>query len=57
MLYEQNTSNRVSEIIQEQIGAETLTIHNLSVLTEEDIESNKDYISLMDYNLKTLKDT
>lgn len=54
VLYEQNTSNRVSEIIQEQIGAEALTIHNLSVLTEEDIESNEDYISLMDYNLKTL---
>ncbi|MFD1851810.1 MULTISPECIES: metal ABC transporter solute-binding protein, Zn/Mn family [Bacillaceae] len=54
ILYEQNSTNRVSEIIQEKIGAEALTIHNLSVLTEEDIENNEDYISLMNYNLDIL---
>lgn len=54
VLYEQNTSNRISKIIQEQIGAEALTIHNLSVLTEDDVESNEDYISLMNYNIKIL---
>jgi len=54
VLYEQNTSNRVTEIIQEQIGAEALTIHNLAVLTEEDIENEEDYISLMNYNLEIL---
>ncbi|WP_047982439.1 metal ABC transporter solute-binding protein, Zn/Mn family [Ornithinibacillus contaminans] len=54
ILYEQNSTNRVSEIIQEKIGAEALTIHNLSVLTGEDIENNEDYISLMNYNLDIL---
>ncbi|WP_337017237.1 metal ABC transporter solute-binding protein, Zn/Mn family [Oceanobacillus massiliensis] len=54
ILYEQNTTNRVSDIIQEQIGAEALTIHNLSVLTDEDIDNHEDYLSLMDYNLEVL---
>ncbi|WP_370642273.1 metal ABC transporter solute-binding protein, Zn/Mn family [Virgibacillus salidurans] len=54
IIFEQNSSNRVSEIIQEQIGAESLTIHNLSVLTETDIENNEDYLSLMEKNLETL---
>lgn len=54
ILYEQNSSNRISEVIQEQIGAEALTIHNLSVLTEEDIKNDEDYISLMNYNLDIL---
>lgn len=54
ILYEQNSTNRLSEVIQEQIGAKALTIHNLSVLTEEDIKNNEDYISLMDYNLEIL---
>ncbi|MEC5424982.1 zinc ABC transporter substrate-binding protein [Virgibacillus sp. C22-A2] len=54
IIFEQNSSNRVSEIIQDQIGAETLTIHNLSVLTKEDLEEEKDYMSLMNDNLEVL---
>lgn len=54
IIFEQNSSNRVSEIIQDQIGAEALTIHNLAVLTEDDIEKKEDYISLMNYNLDIL---
>jgi len=54
IILEQNSSNRVSQIIQEEIGAEALTIHNLSVLTEEDITNNEDYLSLMKYNLEIL---
>ncbi|WP_330948928.1 metal ABC transporter solute-binding protein, Zn/Mn family [Virgibacillus sp. MG-45] len=54
IIFEQNTSNRVSEIIQTQIGAKALTIHNLAVLTELDTEQNADYFSLMEKNLKTL---
>lgn len=54
ILFEQNSSSRVSEIIQEQIYAEALTIHNLSVLTEKDTNNNEDYISLMNYNLDVL---
>ncbi|RDW20925.1 metal ABC transporter solute-binding protein, Zn/Mn family [Oceanobacillus chungangensis] len=54
ILFEQNSSNRVSEVIQNEIGAEVLTIHNLSVLTDEDIANNEDYLSLMTYNLEIL---
>lgn len=54
VIHEQNSSNRVTDIIQAEISAEPLMIHNLSVLTEEDINQNEDYISLMTYNLSIL---
>ncbi len=54
IIFEQNSSNRVSEIIQNEIGATALMIHNLSVLTEENITNGEDYISLMQYNLDIL---
>lgn len=54
VIFETSTSNRVASIIQEHIGAEKLRIHNLEVLTEEEIEEEKDYLSLMKENLKTL---
>lgn len=54
IIFEQNSSNRVSEIIQEQIGAESLTIHNLSVLTDVDLEQDNDYLSLMKENINVL---
>lgn len=54
ILFEENTSNRVSEIIQDEIGAEAAVIHNLEVLTEQDIKDNKDYLSIMQSNLDTL---
>jgi len=54
IIYEQNVSNRVTKIIEEYIGAESLSIHNLSVLTEEDITNNEDYFSLMKDNLEVL---
>ncbi|MBU8564849.1 zinc ABC transporter substrate-binding protein [Virgibacillus pantothenticus] len=54
IIFEQNTSNRVSKVIQEHIQAKTATIHNLSVLTEKDLENNEDYLSIMKKNLETL---
>lgn len=54
VLYEQNSSGRISEIIQKEIGAEAETIHNMEVLTEEDISSGEDYLSLMRRNLEIL---
>lgn len=54
VIFEQNGSDRVSKIIQEQIGAKALQIHNLSVLTEDDIKNNEDYLSLMKHNLEVL---
>lgn len=54
IIFEQNSSNRVSEIIQDHLGVKSLTIHNLSVLTEEDINKEEDYLSLMKHNLDIL---
>ncbi|WP_010532198.1 metal ABC transporter solute-binding protein, Zn/Mn family [Lentibacillus jeotgali] len=54
ILFEQNSSDRVSEIIQDQIGAKSLSIHNLAVLTEADVANGEDYLSLMNHNLEVL---
>src|SRR5699024_3366279 len=54
IIFEQNSSNRVSEIIQDHINAEALTIHNLSVLTDKDIKNKENYLSLMEHNLEIL---
>ena len=53
--FEQNVSPRVAEIIQKEIGAETVILHNLESITDEDIKKNEDYLSLMKRNLATLK--
>lgn len=54
VIFEQNGTDRVSKIIQKQIGAKALHIHNLSVLTEENIKNDEDYFSLMKHNLEVL---
>ncbi|MDQ7862298.1 hypothetical protein RCO48_18710 [Peribacillus frigoritolerans] len=36
------------EIIQKEMGAKSLELHNLSVLTDKDIEAGEDYFSLME---------
>lgn len=54
VIFEQNSSDRVSTIIKEHLGADALYLHNLEVLTDEDIENNEDYLSLMHGNLKVL---
>ena len=55
IFFEQNVSSKLTEIVQGEIGAEPLYLHNLAVLTSKDIENNKDYFSIMDDNLQSLK--
>ncbi|HHW36761.1 MAG TPA: zinc ABC transporter solute-binding protein [Bacillales bacterium] len=55
IIFEQNVTPKVAEIIKNEIHAEVLRIHNLSVLTEEDIKNNEDYFTLMEKNIETLK--
>ncbi|MGD6902474.1 metal ABC transporter solute-binding protein, Zn/Mn family [Bacillus infantis] len=55
ILFEQNVESRVAKIIQEEIGAESLTLHNLEAVTEDDIKNNEDYFSIMERNLETLE--
>ncbi|MFC4558695.1 metal ABC transporter solute-binding protein, Zn/Mn family [Virgibacillus kekensis] len=54
LILEQNSSDRVTEIIRQEIDARALYIHNLSVLTEEDIRDDENYLSLMRHNLSVL---
>lgn len=54
VIFDQTGSNRIATIIQEHIEAEALYIHNLEVLTEEDIENDENYLSIMKKNLEQL---
>jgi zinc transport system substrate-binding protein len=54
ILFEQNVSSKLAEIIQKEIKAKPLTLHNLSTLTNEDIKNNETYFSLMNRNIKAL---
>ncbi|WP_078433632.1 metal ABC transporter solute-binding protein, Zn/Mn family [Metabacillus halosaccharovorans] len=54
VFFEQNITTKVAEVVREEIGAETLRLHNLSVLTEDDIEKEEDYFTLMRQNLAQL---
>lgn len=55
IFFEQNVSSKLTEIVQNEIGAESLTLHNLSVLNEDDIEKGRDYFSIMRDNIEALQ--
>ena len=55
ILFEQNVSSNLSTVIQKEIGAKPLELHNLSVLTKEDIQNEETYFTLMEKNIETLK--
>ncbi len=55
VVFEQNVSSKLTEIIQNEIGAKALTLHNLSVLTDADLKAGANYESLMNQNIKTLQ--
>lgn len=55
VLFEQNVNSKLSKIVEEEIGAKSLSLHNLGVLTEKNIKDKETYFSLMKKNLETLK--
>lgn len=55
IFFEQNVSSNVAKVIQNELGAKSLTLHNLSVLTNEDIQKNETYFTLMKKNIENLK--
>lgn len=55
ILFEQNVSSKLTEVIQQEIGADSLVLHNLGVLSTEDIKKEETYFTLMHKNLETLK--
>ncbi|MFB1051017.1 metal ABC transporter solute-binding protein, Zn/Mn family [Paraliobacillus sp. JSM ZJ581] len=54
LLFEQNVEPKVASVIQDETGVDSLYIHNLSTLTEEDVKNDEDYFTLMNRNLDTL---
>ncbi|TDQ36397.1 metal ABC transporter solute-binding protein, Zn/Mn family [Aureibacillus halotolerans] len=54
VLFEQSVTPRVAETIQNEIGAESLTLNNMEVVTEEDIQAGEDYVSIMQMNIELL---
>lgn len=55
VFFEQNVNSKLTEIIQKEIGAKPLVLHNLSVLTDDDLKHEPSYFSLMEMNLKALE--
>jgi zinc transport system substrate-binding protein len=55
MLFEQNVQSNLGKIIQKEIGARALPIHNLAILSKDDIKNKETYFSLMNNNLESLK--
>ncbi|HEX5564112.1 MAG TPA: zinc ABC transporter substrate-binding protein [Sporosarcina sp.] len=51
ILFEQNVSSKLTEVVRKEIGAESLMLHNLGVLTQQDIQSDETYFTLMEHNL------
>ncbi|MGG1678026.1 metal ABC transporter solute-binding protein, Zn/Mn family [Neobacillus sp. NRS-1170] len=55
ILFEQNVHSKLGKIVQDEIGARALPIHNLAILTKENIKNKETYFSLMKKNLDTLE--
>lgn len=55
VIFEQNVTPKVAKVVQKELKAEALQIHNLSVLTEEDEANKENYFTLMERNIQTLK--
>lgn len=55
IVFEQNVSSNLTEVIQNEVGAEAIEMHNLGVLTQENIDNNETYFTLMEKNLQALE--
>ena len=55
VLNEQNFDSKLANMVKDEINAKSLTLHNLSVLTDENIKNKDTYFTLMEENIATLK--
>ncbi|MDV2685171.1 zinc ABC transporter substrate-binding protein [Alkalihalophilus lindianensis] len=55
VLFEQNITPKVAQVVQDEVGAEALYLHNLEALVEEDVQNGEDYFSLMTKNIESLR--
>ena len=54
LLVEQNVSSKLTNVIKNEANLATLPIHNLATLTQDDIDKDRDYFSIMEDNLESL---
>ena len=54
ILQEQNIQSRIIDVVKNEIKANVLPLHNLSVLTENDIKNSENYFTLMEKNIESL---
>lgn len=55
IVFEQNVSSNLTEVVQKEVGAEAVQMHNLGVLPQEDIDNGETYFTLMEKNLEVLE--
>ena len=55
VLFEQNVSSKLTDVVRKEIGAESLMLHNLGILTVADVNNNENYLTIMERNIETLK--
>lgn len=55
IFFETLVSPKLAETLAGEVGAETLVLNTVSGLTQEDIDSNKNYVKLMNENLQNLR--
>ncbi|KYG33375.1 metal ABC transporter solute-binding protein, Zn/Mn family [Alkalihalobacillus trypoxylicola] len=53
--FENNVSSTIAEVIQSEIGAESLILRNMESISQEDLDNGEDYISMMKKNIETLE--
>ena len=54
IFFEELVSPKVAETVAKEINAKTAVLNPLEGLSDEQIENNEDYFSVMEDNLKTL---
>lgn len=54
MILEQNTDDRLTKMIAEELELDIIHLHNLSSLTDKELNQNKDYITIMKDNINVL---
>jgi len=57
VLFERNIPAKTAAMIQHEIGAKALYLHNLETLTDEDRKQHRDYFDLMEENIETIRQT
>jgi len=55
VLFERNIPAKIAEMVQHEIGAKALYLHNLESVTDEDRKQGRDYFDLMEENIETIQ--